>query len=647
MRVKLGVITPVDEPTHWISSVAYAWKMSGELCICLDPHNLNNAICSNHHYTPTLDKVAHEFAHSKYFTKLDARHGYWAVILHSKSSLLTTFNTLYIQYCFLCLPFGLACSQDVFQKRIDQILEECEGCIVIADDVHGHMEAEHDACLWKLMEVAWKYGLLFNPKKTQVKAPMVKFFGCCYDESGVHPDPEKIDAVHALPTPTNITELQEFLGMATYLSPFIPGFSTLTAPLCELLKKDAEFSWDASYQRAFQCFKNAVVSDTTLQYFDASFPITVQVDGWQVRLGATLLQDNKPVIFASRALTEVECCYANIEHEMLAVVFGAEWFKNYVYGRPYTFESDHKPLESITKKNLTDTPAWLQCMLLHLQGYDYILCYCPGKEMALPDTLSHIMPKPGPEIALDIAIHHAILSSVWKEALQLAFEMDVEIHAIADINISGWPNNIKKVQHPLLSLLAAPWVTHCWRWTCVLWRNPHHPSIRKGEGPWYSAPITPSISKTQLLAHGCVFWPCINKAIEEAVWQCETCMRFQAQNAATPLTPTPITSHPWQICASDIFTLDGMDYPILADFYSKVILVHNLSPQGKVALPKSSTSWKKGVVIMANQKSYAQIMAHSMLVLPLQIVALNGVSPVKPPVHTAHSPIDLWSHVSK
>ena len=88
------------------------------------------------------------------------------------------------------------------------------------------------------------------------------------------------------------------------------------------------------------------------------------------------------------------------------------------------------------------------------------------------------------------------------------------------------------------------------------------------------------ITKTQLLACGCVFWPGINKAIEEAVQQCEKCMRFQAQNAATPLTPTHTPSHPWQICASDIFTLDGMDYLILADFYSKVILVCNL-PRGQ------------------------------------------------------------------
>ena len=74
--VKLGVITPVDEQTDWVSSVAYAWKVSSELHICLDPHDLDNAICRDHHCTPTVDEVAHMFAHSKYFTKLDARHGY-------------------------------------------------------------------------------------------------------------------------------------------------------------------------------------------------------------------------------------------------------------------------------------------------------------------------------------------------------------------------------------------------------------------------------------------------------------------------------------------------------------------------------------------------------------------------------------------
>ena len=77
----------------------------------------------------------------------------------------------------------------------------------------------------------------------------------------------------------------------------------------------------------------------------------------------------------------------------------------YVYGRSFTIESGHKPLESISQKNLADTPAHLQCMLLCLQGYNYTIHYHPSKEMALPDTLSQFSPHPGPDIPLDIAIH--------------------------------------------------------------------------------------------------------------------------------------------------------------------------------------------------------------------------------------------------
>ena len=229
----LGVITRVDEPMDWVSLITYVQKANGELRLCLDPRDLNEAIHRDHHKTPTVEEVAHEFVHSCFFTKLDARHGYWSIVLDQDSSMLTTFNRPFGRYRFLRLPFGLVCSQDIFQKKMDQILEECQGCIGIADDitVHGCTEAEHDARLQDLMQVAHKYDLVFNPQKTHVKAQAVNFFGCLYNANGIHPDPGKVEAVHALPAPTNVTELQEFLGLVTYLSPFIPGLSTLTAPL--------------------------------------------------------------------------------------------------------------------------------------------------------------------------------------------------------------------------------------------------------------------------------------------------------------------------------------------------------------------------------------------------------------------------------
>ena len=174
------------------------------------------------------------------------------------------------------------------------------------------------------MQVDHKYGVVFNPQKIHLKACTIKFFGCLYDANGVHPDLEKVDAVFALPAPANVTKLQEFLGMVTYLSPFIHGLSTLTAPLQELLRKDANFTWNASYEAAFEWAKQAVVSDTTLRYFDPSLTVTIQVNASHIGLGTALLQNNKPIAFASKALTNAVCRYANIESEMLAVIFRAE-----------------------------------------------------------------------------------------------------------------------------------------------------------------------------------------------------------------------------------------------------------------------------------------------------------------------------------
>ena len=145
----LGVITHVDKPMDLVSSITYIQKANGKLCLCLDPHDLNEAICQDHHKMPTVEEIAHKFAHSHFFTNLDACHGYWSIIFNQESSLLMTFSSPFGRYYFLQLPFGLICSQDILQKKMDQILKECQGCIRIADNItiHGCTEEEHDTHL--------------------------------------------------------------------------------------------------------------------------------------------------------------------------------------------------------------------------------------------------------------------------------------------------------------------------------------------------------------------------------------------------------------------------------------------------------------------------------------------------------------------
>ena len=143
---ELGVIERVTEPTDWVSSIVYSRKPSGKLRICLDPKDLNKAIKRPHYHTPTLEEITHKLAGSVMYSKLDARHGYWSVQLDEESRLLTTFNSPFGRYCYKRMPFGLNLSQDVFQERMDGILENCPGTISIADDigVFGSSEREHD-----------------------------------------------------------------------------------------------------------------------------------------------------------------------------------------------------------------------------------------------------------------------------------------------------------------------------------------------------------------------------------------------------------------------------------------------------------------------------------------------------------------------
>ena len=105
-----------------------------------------------------------------------------------------------------------------------------------------------------------------------------------------------------MPAPKTATQLQKFLRLVTYLSPFIPSLSSFTAPLCGLLKKGTEFLWNNSYQKEFNKVKSLICKDTTLWYFNICKPATVHIDASQKGLGAAILQDGCPVALFPKLL---------------------------------------------------------------------------------------------------------------------------------------------------------------------------------------------------------------------------------------------------------------------------------------------------------------------------------------------------------
>ena len=282
---------------------------------------------------------------------------------------------------------------------------------------------------------------MFNSKTCAIKSPQISFFGTIYDEKGVHPDPNKVEDIKMLPTPESATQLQEFLGIITYMGSFVPNLSQNTAILRELLKKDAEFQWTEMHQKAFELVKASICKETTLAYFDRDKESTIQVDASGRGLGAVLLKDEQPMAYASNSLTDAEKRYANIERELLAVVYGAERFHTYVYGKHFKMESDHKPLEVIQLKNLTAAPPRLQRMLLRIQNYDMTIEYRPGKELLLADGLSRLPnPRSKQEIDLDISVNMVQFSNNKIQQLRSESKSDPVLNSLQDIIVNGWPN---------------------------------------------------------------------------------------------------------------------------------------------------------------------------------------------------------------
>lgn len=231
-------------------------------------------------------------------------------------------------------------------------------------------------------------GFTLNNKKCEYEQQRIKFLGHIFTPNGYEANPEKIEAIFRLNRPTNIKELQRLLGMVTYLNKFIPHLSNITEPLRILLKKETAWFWDTQQEEAFTTIKNVLTNTPVLGYYNVNSDVKLSVDASSKALGACLLQNGRPIAYATRALSKVEQNYPQIEKEATAIRFACKKFHEYVYGKNLIIESDHKPLETIFKKPLTNAPARLQRILWEILQYAPQVVYKRGTQIPIADTLS-------------------------------------------------------------------------------------------------------------------------------------------------------------------------------------------------------------------------------------------------------------------
>ena len=246
---------------------------------------------------------------------------------------------------------------DVFQCKADECSGKIKQVIIIADDimivVKKPNHSDHDQAFTPLNYDKWQY-----------KQEEVDFSGETYTTSSHKLAKSKVSAITAMPSPTNKKQVQSFIGMINYLSKFSMRFSELAEPIRELSKDKAPFNWGPEHQAAFTQMKKGISSALVLAYYNPKRQTMLQTDASIKGLGACLLQEEKPLYFASKALTDAHRGYVSIELESLAVAWTVEKFHHFLYASNFFLETDQKLLEAILLKSLNQVTPRFQWILI-------------------------------------------------------------------------------------------------------------------------------------------------------------------------------------------------------------------------------------------------------------------------------------------
>ena len=211
-----------------------------------------------------------------------------------------------------------------------------------------------------------------------------------YTTDGHKPAQSKVTTIVQMPSTGSKKEVQSFIGMINYLSKFSPRLTELAESIRELVKQKDPFNWDPEHEESFVMFKKEIIKAHVLAYYNPQKETVLQTDTSIKGLGACLLQEEKPVYFASKALTETQRRYIAIEIKSLAVAWAVEKFHHFLYGCHFMFETDQKPLEAILSRSVNQGTLRLQCILIRTLPYNFTVKYIPGLRNLLADCLSRV-----------------------------------------------------------------------------------------------------------------------------------------------------------------------------------------------------------------------------------------------------------------
>ncbi|XP_037821229.1 uncharacterized protein K02A2.6-like [Lucilia sericata] len=539
------IITPVDT-SKWAAPIVVS-KRNGKIRICGDfSTGLKDVIESNQYPLPTPEEILSEVHECKVFSHLDLSDAYLQAEIDDESKELVTVNTHKGLFRFNRLTPGIKSAPGAFQRIMDQLCTGIEGAKAYIDDIMLASKdlSEHKVNLQKLLQRIDEFGFRLKFEKCQFFKNQIKYLGQIIDSVGVRPDPEKIKAIQDLKVPENISEVRSLLGSINHYGKYVPNMKKLRKPLDDLLKKDSIFKWTSECQNALDEFKNILTSDLLLTHYNPTLPIHVAADASSHGIGAIIyytFPDGrfKAIHHASRSLTAPEKNYSQIEKEGLALIFAVKKFHRMLLGRKFTLHTDHKPLLTIfgSKKDIpVYTANRLQRWALTLLAYDFDIKYTNTQDFGHADVLSRLISsheKPSDDyiiasINLEKDFENDLNESlsalpVTHNMIVKSSEKDKTLQRILHYMDTGWPHKSNDLEPEIvpyfnrkdfLSFVGGCLLLNTRIVVPGLYRKRILRQLHRGHF---------AIERCKSLARSYVYWPNIDKDIEEFVKKCDKC----------------------------------------------------------------------------------------------------------------------------
>ena len=505
-------------------------KKDGSWRLCVDCRAINRITVRYRFPIPRIDDLLDQLSGATVFSKLDLRNAYHQVRIRAGDEWKTAFKTGGGLYEWLVMPFGLSNAPSTFMRLMNDVLRPyCGKFAVVYFDgilIYSQTTAAHKGHLQIICAKLQEEKLFANVSKCAFLRSSIDFLGFVISAAGISVDPSKTAAIRDWPTPTTTFDVRSFHGLAQFYRRFVRNFSSLAAPLTDLLKLN-RFEWNATAERAFQQIKVALTTAPVLRLpdFDKLFDVATDASG--LGIGAVLSQELHPISFFSEKLSEPKSRYSNYDRELYAVVQALKFWRHYLIHREFTIYSDHEALRYLHSQQKLSARhgRWVEI----LQEFSFSLRHRPGRENKVADALSRRQHT--------LQVSQAAITGF--DRLPLIYQDCPDFRAYLGSIATHQPNY--RVEAGYLFFRDRLCIPSGSTRDFLIWEL-------HGGGMAGHFGVTKTIQATE----SCYYWPPLRRDVRRIIGRCSICTigKLTKQNTGQYL-PLPVPDSPWQEVSLD------------------------------------------------------------------------------------------------